>query len=104
MHHEGHSGYLTINIANTNLVRWLAPAKLEIIMFMLGTNDVAQGHNTADILAAYTKIVTEMRARNQNMKIISSPESRLRERFVHELIRSRLIWSFHCLAVRVSLL
>jgi lysophospholipase L1-like esterase len=75
LHHEGHSGYLAINIANTNLVGWLSTTKPDIIMFMLGTNDVAQGHNTADILAAYTKMVTEMRASNPNVKIIVSPNS-----------------------------
>ena len=70
LHHEGHSGYLAINIANTNLVGWLAAAKPDIVQFMLGTNDVGQGKTTTDIIAAYTKIVQEMRASNANMKII----------------------------------
>ena len=71
-HHEGHSGFLAINIANTNLVGWLASAKPDVVQFMLGTNDVAQGHSTTEILAAYTKMVQEMRASNPNMKIIVS--------------------------------
>ncbi|KFZ03464.1 hypothetical protein V501_09366 [Pseudogymnoascus sp. VKM F-4519 (FW-2642)] len=70
MHHEGHSGYLAINIANTNLQGWLASAKPDVVMFMLGTNDVSQGKSTTDIIAAYTKMVQLMRASNPNMKII----------------------------------
>lgn len=73
--HEGHSGFLAINIANSNLVGWLAAAKPDVVSFMLGTNDVAQGHSTAEITAAYTKMVGEMRASNPNMKIIVSPFS-----------------------------
>lgn len=72
-HHEGHSGYLAINIANSNLTGWLASAKPDVVNFMLGTNDVAQGHSTSEITAAYTKMVQEMRASNPNMKIIVSP-------------------------------
>lgn len=71
-HHEGHSGYLAINIANSNLPGWLASAKPDVVNFMLGTNDVAQGHSTSEITAAYTKMVQEMRASNPNMKIIVS--------------------------------
>lgn len=73
MHHEGHSGYLAINIANTNLQGWLASAKPDVVMFMLGTNDVVQGRSTTDIIAAYTKMVQLMRASNANMKIIVPP-------------------------------
>ena len=72
MHHEGHSGYLAINIANNDLTGWLAAATPDVVMFMLGTNDVVQGHSTSDIIAAYTKMVQEMRASNANMKIIVS--------------------------------
>ncbi|KAL5344449.1 hypothetical protein ACLOAV_010709 [Pseudogymnoascus australis] len=39
-------------------------------MFMLGTNDSTGGHSTAEVIAAYTKMVQEMRASNPNMKII----------------------------------
>lgn len=75
MHHEGHSGYLAINIANTNLQGWLASTKPDVVMFMLGTNDVVQGKATTDIIAAYTKMVQLMRASNANMKIIVTPPS-----------------------------
>ena len=72
LHHEGHSGYLAINIANNNLKGWLASAKPDLIMFMLGTNDVNGQRKTSDITAAYTKMVGLMRESNPNMKIIVS--------------------------------
>lgn len=72
MHHEGHSGYQAINIANNNLVGWLASAKPDVVMFMLGTNDVTGNHSTSEIMAAYTQMVQEMRASNPNMRIIVS--------------------------------
>lgn len=75
-HHEGHSGYLAIDIANNYLTGWLASAKPDIVMFMLGTNDVFQSHSTADIIAAYTKMVQEMRSSNPNTKIIVSAASK----------------------------
>lgn len=70
--HEGHSGYLAINIANNNLVNWLVLAKPDIVMFMLGTNDITGGRSTNDILAAYTKMVGQMRASNSRIRIIVS--------------------------------
>jgi lysophospholipase L1-like esterase len=44
----------------------------DIVMFMLGTNDVVRGHTTSDIIAAYTKIVNTIRAAVPNAKIIVS--------------------------------
>ncbi|TVY81445.1 Multidomain esterase [Lachnellula suecica] len=69
-HHEGHSGYLAIDVASTYLEGWLAAARPDVVMFMLGTNDVANGHNTSEILAAYTTMVQQMRASNPKMQII----------------------------------
>ncbi|KAH7311021.1 SGNH hydrolase [Rhexocercosporidium sp. MPI-PUGE-AT-0058] len=68
-HHEGHSGYQAVSIANTNLAGWLSSAKPDIVMFMLGTNDV-RSYGTTDIINAYTKMVGLMRASNKGMKII----------------------------------
>ncbi|RDL42341.1 uncharacterized protein BP5553_02320 [Venustampulla echinocandica] len=71
MHHEGHSGYLAIDIANKYLVNWLSTTKPDIVMFMLGTNDVAQQNKgPTEILAAYTKMVGQMRAVTPKVKII----------------------------------
>jgi lysophospholipase L1-like esterase len=69
-HHEGHSGWLAIDIANNYLTNWMKSTPADIVMFMLGTNDVFRGRSTNDIMAAYTKMVTIMRAANPKMKII----------------------------------
>lgn len=71
-HHEGHSGYLASDIAEYDLVGWLISTKPDIVMFMLGTNDVGRGHDTSEILAAYTQLIQEMRTSNPKMKIIVS--------------------------------
>jgi len=70
MNHEGHSGYLAINIANSNLPGWLAAAKPDIVMFHLGTNDITGSHTATEILASFTKMVGQMRASNPKMRII----------------------------------
>ncbi|KAJ9156481.1 Esterase TesA [Pleurostoma richardsiae] len=70
LHHEGHSGWLGIDIANSYLTGWLASSKPDIVQFMLGTNDVVRGHSTSEITAAYTKMVGQMRVSNPSMKII----------------------------------
>lgn len=69
-HNEGHSGWLAIDIANNYITKWMASTPADIIMFMLGTNDVVRGHTTADIMAAYTKIITVARAANPKVKLI----------------------------------
>ncbi|KAL1839643.1 hypothetical protein VTJ49DRAFT_1304 [Mycothermus thermophilus] len=68
--HEGHSGWLAIDIANNYLTNWLRSTPADIVMFMLGTNDVFRGRSTNDIINAYTKMVQIMRAANPRMKII----------------------------------
>ncbi len=70
--HEGHGGFLATNIANQDqLVPWLAATNPDIVLMHLGTNDSFSATNTLDmILAAYTKMVGQMRANNPNMKIL----------------------------------
>lgn len=70
--HEGHSGWLSIDIANNYLQQWLQSTKPDIVQFMLGTNDAAQGRTTDAIIESYTKMVGLMRDSNPNMKIIVS--------------------------------
>lgn len=72
LNHEGHSGWLAIDIANQHLEGWLADTQPDIVQFMLGTNDVFQGRSTTDIMAAYTRMVELMRASNPEMMIIVS--------------------------------
>jgi lysophospholipase L1-like esterase len=72
-HHEGHSGWLAIDIANSYITSWMQKTPADIVMFMLGTNDVFRGHTTAEIIAAYTKIVNTVRAASPKAKFIVSP-------------------------------
>lgn len=70
---EGHSGFQAVNIANQNqLVGWLQQNPADVITMHLGTNDVVYGQTQANILAAFTKLVGQMRASNANIKIIVS--------------------------------
>jgi len=71
LHHEGHSGWMAVDIANKYLTGWLQKTPADIVQFMLGTNDV-RAHGLADITAAYNKMITEMRTANPKMKIIVS--------------------------------
>ena len=70
--HEGHSGYLAIDIANQYLQGWLAPAAPDIAFFHLGTNDITQGHSTEEIIAAFGTLVDLMRESNPAVKVIVS--------------------------------
>jgi lysophospholipase L1-like esterase len=69
--HEGHSGWMAVDIANRYLANWLQKTPADIVQFMLGTNDV-RAHGLNDITAAYTKMFGLMRAANPKMKIIVS--------------------------------
>jgi len=70
---EGHSGFLAIDIANKGqLPGWLKTNPADIITMHLGTNDVGAQHKTAEIITAFTTLVSQMRASNPNMKIIVS--------------------------------
>ncbi|GAA3351235.1 hypothetical protein GCM10020358_80190 [Amorphoplanes nipponensis] len=70
--HEGHGGYSATGIAaNDQLPPWLAAARPDVVMMHLGTNDMWGGYlPLADKLAAFTKLVGQMRANNPDMKII----------------------------------
>ena len=68
---EGHGGYLATNIANQNLLpAWLAATDPDVVLMHLGTNDVWSNLSPATILAAFTTLVTQMRAANPAMKIL----------------------------------
>jgi lysophospholipase L1-like esterase len=70
--HEGHGGYSATGIADNNqLPPWLSAANPDIVLMHLGTNDMWGGYlSTETKLAAFTKLVGQMRANNPNMKII----------------------------------
>ena len=68
---EGHGGALVTNVADQNqLPGWLAATRPDIVMMHFGTNDVWSNRPTATILAAYSKLVDQMRASNPAMKIL----------------------------------
>lgn len=68
---EGHGGELVTNVANQNLLpARLSATRPDIVVMHFGTNDVWSSIAPDRILAAYTKLVTQMRASNPNMKIL----------------------------------
>ncbi|KAH8656192.1 carbohydrate esterase family 3 protein [Tricladium varicosporioides] len=71
-HHEGHAGYLAINIAKTNLPGWIKTTQPDIVFFHLGTNDVNGNKATADIIASFGSIVDQLRALKPKVKVIVS--------------------------------
>lgn len=68
---EGHGGALVTNVANQNqLVGWLAAADPDVVLMHFGTNDVWSNLAPATILAAYTRLVAQMRTADPAMKIL----------------------------------
>ncbi|WP_158846666.1 cellulose binding domain-containing protein [Saccharothrix deserti] len=70
--HEGHGGYAATGIADNNqLPPWLAAARPDIVLMHLGTNDMWGNFRPIEsVIAAYSKLVDQMRASNPNMKIL----------------------------------
>lgn len=68
---EGHGGYSATMIANQNLLpAWLSATSPDIVLMHLGTNDIFANPPTSTILAAYTTLISQMRANNPNMIIL----------------------------------
>jgi lysophospholipase L1-like esterase len=68
---EGHGGALVTNVADQNqLPGWLSATRPDIVLMHFGTNDVWNNRSPATILAAYGKLVDQMRASNPNMKVL----------------------------------
>ncbi|MCM4077714.1 cellulose binding domain-containing protein [Paractinoplanes hotanensis] len=68
---EGHGGFLATNVANQNqLVGWLAATDPDIVLMHFGTNDVWNNLPPSTILAAFTRMVGQMRASNPAMRIL----------------------------------
>lgn len=69
--HEGHGGALVTTVADQNqLPPWLAAADPDVVLMHFGTNDVWSNRPTATILAAYGKLVDQMRTRNPDMTVL----------------------------------
>jgi lysophospholipase L1-like esterase len=68
---EGHGGFLATTVADQNqLPGWLAATDPDVVLMHFGTNDVWSAKSPATILAAFTKLVGQMRASNPAMKIL----------------------------------
>lgn len=68
---EGHGGYLVTNVANQNLLPgWLTATRPDVVLMHFGTNDVWSNIAPATILAAYSKLVDQMRASNPGMVVL----------------------------------
>ncbi|GAA2590112.1 hypothetical protein GCM10010304_38260 [Streptomyces roseoviolaceus] len=68
---EGHGGELVTNVADQNLLPGrLAATRPDIVVMHFGTNDVWSSIAPDRILAAYTKLVTQMRASDPDMRIL----------------------------------
>jgi len=68
---EGHGGFLATSVADQNqLVGWLASTRPDVVMMHFGTNDVWSNRSNDVILAAFSKLVDQMRASNPTMRIL----------------------------------
>jgi lysophospholipase L1-like esterase len=68
---EGHGGFQATATADQNLLPgWLAATRPDIVVMHFGTNDVWSSIAPDTILAAYTKLVGQMRASNPAMKVL----------------------------------
>ncbi|MCL6737130.1 GDSL-type esterase/lipase family protein [Streptomyces neyagawaensis] len=68
---EGHGGELVTHVADQNLLPARLAATLpDIVVMHFGTNDVWSSVSPDRILAAYTRLVGQMRASNPDMKIL----------------------------------
>lgn len=72
--HEGHSGSQATDYAkNGNLTVWLDKNPPDVVIMLLGTNDVLLGKKpTNEILAAYDTLIAQMRNKNSKMQIVFS--------------------------------
>lgn len=68
---EGHGGELVTNVADQNLLpARLAAGQPDIVVMHFGTNDVWSGISPDRILAAYTRLVTQMRESDPDMRVL----------------------------------
>ncbi|CAA9965111.1 Cellulose-binding family II bacterial type [Pyrenophora teres f. maculata] len=71
--HEGHPGSLATDFAkNGNLVDWLDQNPPDVVIMLIGTNDVLAKKTVDDVLHAYDILLGQMRAKNENMQIVFS--------------------------------
>ncbi|KAI1804152.1 carbohydrate esterase family 3 protein [Daldinia bambusicola] len=69
-HHEGHTGYLAIDVAYDHIDKWLNDTTPDVVTFMLGTDDIARGERIEDVVEAYESMVRSMRKVNAGVRVI----------------------------------
>lgn len=68
---DGHGGLQAVDAAARNLLpAWLAATTPDIVMMHFGTNDIWNRRPTADIIAAFGRLVDQMRQQNPKMRIL----------------------------------
>ncbi|WP_326553735.1 cellulose binding domain-containing protein [Micromonospora sp. NBC_01813] len=68
---EGHGGALVTTVASQNqLPTWLSATRPDVVLMHFGTNDVWSNRTTESILAAYDRLVDQMRASNPAMTVL----------------------------------
>ncbi|KAI4961354.1 hypothetical protein J4E86_000382 [Alternaria arbusti] len=72
--HEGHPGFQAADIVkNSQLPGWLDKNPPDVVLMLLGTNDVLIGKRPInDIIASYDILIAQMRKKNPNMQIVVS--------------------------------
>lgn len=69
--HEGHGGFSAMGIATQNqLPGWLSATNPDIVLMHLGTNDIFGNPTPSAVLAAYSTLISQMRANNPRMRIL----------------------------------
>ncbi|THV23487.1 cellulose binding domain-containing protein [Glycomyces paridis] len=69
--HEGHGGFLvTQSVANGNVNSWLTQNTPDVLLLHFATNDVWSSLPPSQILAAFTQIVTDLRALNPDAIVL----------------------------------
>ncbi len=66
---EGHSGWRADQIANS-VESWMFTYQPDVVLLHIGTNDLAQGQDTASTIADIQNIITRIRNQNPNAIIL----------------------------------
>jgi hypothetical protein len=74
-HNEGHVGYLAVDLVGSGMHasepdQWFSANPADLVLMHLGTNDAWNSVPTANILAAYTGIIGDLRKYSPNAVIV----------------------------------
>lgn len=69
--HEGHGGYRTDEIT-ANIEGWLASARPEVVLLLIGVNDIIQGQE-ASLATDWATLLTTIRTAAPHVQVLMSP-------------------------------